>query len=81
MLVIPATEGSTNRKTIVQAGPVIKQDPISKITNAKRAGEVAQEAEHLPALATMKSRLPSPTKQNPKGALKVLYTISLRLCT
>jgi hypothetical protein len=36
--VIPAIQKSTNRRIMVQAHPAIKQDPISKITNAKRAG-------------------------------------------
>jgi hypothetical protein len=34
--------GSTNRRTAVQPGLGNKQDPISKITNTKRAGRVAQ---------------------------------------
>jgi hypothetical protein len=33
--------GSTNRKINVQAVLGIKQDPISKITQAKRASDVA----------------------------------------
>jgi hypothetical protein len=36
--IIKATQGSTNRRIIVQAGPAIKQDPISKITTAKGLG-------------------------------------------
>jgi hypothetical protein len=35
-------QGSTYRRIAVQAGLGIKQDPISKITKAKRAGRVAQ---------------------------------------
>jgi hypothetical protein len=41
--------GSTNRRITVQAGPGIKQDPISKITNTKRAGVVTQVGECLPS--------------------------------
>jgi hypothetical protein len=39
---IPATWGSPNKRITVQASPGIKQDPISKITNAKTAVRVAQ---------------------------------------
>jgi hypothetical protein len=42
---IPATVGSINRRIIVQAGLGKKQDSISKITRAKRAGCVAQVVE------------------------------------
>jgi hypothetical protein len=44
-----SSQGSTNRRTVVQAGLGIKWDPISKITNTKRAGGVAQVVEHLPS--------------------------------
>jgi hypothetical protein len=40
----PNYMGSTNRRTEVQAGLGIKQDPISKITEAKRAKGIAQMA-------------------------------------
>jgi tagatose-1,6-bisphosphate aldolase non-catalytic subunit AgaZ/GatZ len=39
--------GSTNRKIVVQAHMGIKQDPISKTTNAKRAGRVARVIEQV----------------------------------
>jgi hypothetical protein len=39
--VILAMQGSTNRRIMVQSGPGIKRDPISKITNTKRAGGTA----------------------------------------
>jgi hypothetical protein len=35
--VIPATAGSIKRRIEVQSGPDKKQDPISRITRAKRA--------------------------------------------
>jgi hypothetical protein len=38
---------STNRRIVIQADSGIRQDPISKITNAKRDGRVAQVEEHL----------------------------------
>jgi hypothetical protein len=41
--------GSTNRRITVQAGLGIKQDPISKIINAERAGGVIQVVELLPS--------------------------------
>jgi hypothetical protein len=47
--VIPAILESTNRKTAVQTGPCLKQEPISKIINRKRAGRVAQVVEYLPS--------------------------------
>jgi hypothetical protein len=34
---------------VVQANPNIKQDPISKITKAKRAGEVTEVVNCLPS--------------------------------
>jgi hypothetical protein len=39
-LVFPATLGSTNSKVSVQASLGIRCDPISKVTNAKRADGV-----------------------------------------
>jgi hypothetical protein len=41
--------GSVNRRTVAQAGLGLKQDPIFKITKAKRTGGIAQVAEHLPS--------------------------------
>jgi hypothetical protein len=43
--VIPAMQGSTNRRTVVQGSPGIKQDPISKIIKAKSSDRVAQKVE------------------------------------
>jgi hypothetical protein len=37
-----ATQGSTNRRVVLRASPVIKQDPVLKITNTKQASVVAQ---------------------------------------
>jgi hypothetical protein len=42
--VIPAMQGSVNRRIAVQDGLGIKRDPVPKITNAKRAGDVTQVA-------------------------------------
>jgi hypothetical protein len=39
---------STNRRSMVQAGLVVKHKPISKITNTKRTGGVAQAVEQVP---------------------------------
>jgi hypothetical protein len=36
--VIPGVAGNVNRRVTVQAGPGKKQEPVSKITRAKRAG-------------------------------------------
>jgi hypothetical protein len=33
-------QGSINRRVTVQTDPMIKQDPFSKITKAKRAGSI-----------------------------------------
>jgi hypothetical protein len=38
----PTTAVSINRQIMVQAGPGIKQDPVSKITKTKRTGDMAQ---------------------------------------
>jgi hypothetical protein len=40
LLFIPAVRGLTN-KIVIQAGPGIKQDSISKVTNTKRAVDMA----------------------------------------
>jgi hypothetical protein len=40
-------QGNTNRRIVVQTSPGIKQDPISKLNNAKRAGRVSQGVEYL----------------------------------
>jgi hypothetical protein len=40
--------GKTNRRIMVQTRPGMKRDTISKITNAERAGSMAQVVEHLP---------------------------------
>jgi hypothetical protein len=40
--VISVMQGSTNRRSIAQAGPGIKQYLISKIINAKRTSGMAQ---------------------------------------
>jgi hypothetical protein len=47
--VIQTIPGSTNMRIAVEAGPDIKQDAISKITNTKRAGRVAQVVKCLPS--------------------------------
>jgi hypothetical protein len=49
MSVIPAMQGSINRKIVVQAGLGKKRDPISKITRAERAGGETSAIEHLPS--------------------------------
>jgi hypothetical protein len=57
-VVIPAI-GSINRRTVVQPGLVKKQDPVSKMTRTKRAGDMAQVAEHLPGKCEAVSSNPS----------------------
>jgi hypothetical protein len=42
-------EGSTNKQIMVQVCLDIKQDPILKIINSKRAGNVAEVIEPLPS--------------------------------
>jgi hypothetical protein len=42
--VIPDRQGRTNRKIIILASLGIKEELISKITNAKRARRVAQSS-------------------------------------
>jgi hypothetical protein len=38
-----------NRRIMIQDGPGIKQDPILKITNAKRGGGTVKVVERLPS--------------------------------
>jgi hypothetical protein len=45
----PRNAESTNRRFAIQASLSKKQDPTSKVNRAKRAGGVAQAAEHLPS--------------------------------
>jgi hypothetical protein len=56
--VIPASWGSINRRFLVQPGPGIEGDPISKITNTKRAPVV----ERLPSKCKTLSSTPNTTK-------------------
>jgi hypothetical protein len=46
---MPLMVGSINRRTGVQGCLSKKQDPISKITQAKRAGGMAQAVQYLPS--------------------------------
>jgi hypothetical protein len=62
MAVMPATLRSTNRQIMVQAGHSVKRDPISKLTNTKRAGDVTEVADHLPSKHQALSLIPIPTK-------------------
>jgi hypothetical protein len=55
-------QGSTNRRMAVKAGPGIKQDPISKTTNVKRASRVPQGVECLPCKREALSSNPSDAK-------------------
>jgi hypothetical protein len=54
--------GSTNRRIKIQTSPGIKQDPISKITSAKRAGGMAQVVEHLSSKHKAQTPLPQKFK-------------------
>jgi hypothetical protein len=62
---IQATTGSINRR-IIQVDPEKKQDPISKITKAKRARGVAQVVEHLPSKVGLVPTPVLPRKQSNK---------------
>jgi hypothetical protein len=67
---------STNRKTVVQAGPDIKnKTPISKISRAKWVGGVAQVTEHLPskhkALSLALNSAPHIPKENICGVTMI----------
>jgi hypothetical protein len=66
MPVTPATQGNTNRRINVQAGQGIKYDLISKITNTKRAGEMAQVVEYLPSSCKGLSSTSSTAKKKKK---------------
>jgi hypothetical protein len=44
----PATQGCTNRRAVVQADSGIKQDPLSKGTNAKKDRGIDEVVEHTP---------------------------------
>jgi hypothetical protein len=55
-----------NRRFTVQASPIIKQDPISKITNTRRACRVVQVVEHLPSKCEPMSSNPSTTNEKKK---------------
>jgi hypothetical protein len=73
--VVHACYPSTNRIGI-QVGPGKRQDPISKITRAKRAGVVAQEVEYLfskcKVLSLNPRTAPTPHKKNLTDSLPTL---------
>jgi hypothetical protein len=52
---------------VIQASQGIKQGPISKITNAKRADGLAPGVEHLPSKCEALSSNPSTTKKERDG--------------
>jgi hypothetical protein len=62
--------GSLNWNIIVQAGLGERQDPMSKITRAKRVGGMAQSVQHLPskckALNSNSSTANAPKKKKKK---------------
>jgi hypothetical protein len=60
-----------NRRFTVQASPIIKQDPISKITNTRRACRVIQVVEHLPSKCEPMSSNPSTT--NEKKRKRIIF--------
>jgi hypothetical protein len=64
MPVISATQRSTNGRIPVWDSLGIKQEPISEITKAKRAGGVIQMVEHLPSKCRALHSTPRPEKQN-----------------
>jgi hypothetical protein len=57
---------NTNRRIAVQTSSSINQDPISKITNAKRGNSVAQVVVHLPSEVLSSSSTPSTAKSKKK---------------
>jgi hypothetical protein len=69
--VIPATWGSTKSRIAGQANGGVKQDPISKITNAKRADGVIQMLKHLPS----KHEAPSSTLISLRAKKKINHVI------
>jgi hypothetical protein len=68
----PSYSGSINRRIEVQAGPSKKQNPVSEITKAKRAGSVAQVVEFLPS--KLKSLSSNPELQKNKY-IKVIIKV------
>jgi hypothetical protein len=65
--IYPSYAGSINRRITVQARLGKKQDPISKITRAKRVGGVKQAVEYLPRKYENLSSNPSTTKNKQKN--------------
>jgi hypothetical protein len=63
MSVIPDTQGSTKRRTVVRPGLHIKQDSISKITKTKRAEGMAQVIKCLYSKRKALSSTPSSAKK------------------
>jgi hypothetical protein len=66
MPVIPALQRIINRIIWIKASLGIKPDPISKITNRKRAGRVVQVVECLPSKHQALSSTPVPPKKEKK---------------
>jgi hypothetical protein len=64
--------GSSHQKIVVQVGLHITLNPISKATNAKRAGGIAQVVEHLPTKHKALSSTPTSLE------MKVTFAINNR---
>jgi hypothetical protein len=56
-------DGNENRRISVQAGLGKNEDPVSKITRAKKAGCMAHIVEHLPSKCKTLSSNHSTTKK------------------
>jgi hypothetical protein len=60
--VTPVTQRSTKRRITVQVSLDIRQNPVSKITNTKRAVRVTLVIQKLPSKPEVLSSLPSTGK-------------------
>jgi hypothetical protein len=71
----PARQGSTNRRIRIQVCQGIKQDPISKITNAKRADCMDRVGDHLPSKWKTMSSIPSTAQNKTKAKNKAILQV------
>jgi hypothetical protein len=78
MPVILATRGNPNRRTMVQTGLSIRQDPISKITNTEKADKVTEVIEHLPSKCEAFSSTPTTTTKTKTTKQKNCYEIKYK---
>jgi hypothetical protein len=74
----PSDAGTHKWKIAIQAGPGIKAKPCITMTNAKRAGDMAQVVECLPSKLKAPSSNPSTAKKKKKVSVYTIFSCHYR---